>query len=529
MPTRRAFMAGGAAALAISKPSISLAADKRVVKFVPQGDLAVVDPIWTTATVTRNHAFLVYDTLFGQDESYRAQPQMAAGATSVADGKVWTITLRDGLKFHDGAPVLARDCVASLKRWGKRDSFGQTLMGVTDELSAVDDKTLRFRLKQAFPLLPDALAKMTAFVPAIMPERLANIDAFTQINEVVGSGPFRFVASERQSGSRAVYEKFAGYVPRSDGKPGRTAGPKIVHFERVEWHTLPDPATAAAALQSGEIDWVEQPIPDMLPILAKNPDIAVEIKETTGSIAIMRMNHLHPPFDNPAIRRAILLAVNQADFMEAVGGPDKKLWRTGVGVFPPDTPMAGDAGMEVLNSPRDLAKAKQSLAEAGYKGEKVVVLGVSDLANLKAECEVGADMLTRLGMNVDYQVMDWGTVVTRRAKKEPPGQGGWNVFYTGWNGIDILDPVGHLSIRGNGSAAWPGWPEAPKIEALRDAWMAAPDLAAQQKIAAEIQKQVMVDVPYIPLGQYFQPVGYRRTLEGVLPSFPTFWNVKRAG
>lgn len=528
MPTRRAFLSGGAAVLAIARPSTSLAADKRVVKFVPQADLAVVDPIWTTATVTRNHAFLVYDTLFGQDESYRAQPQMAEGATADSEGKVWTITLRDGLKFHDGAPVLARDCVASLKRWGKRDSFGQTLMGVTDELSAVDDKTLRFRLKKPFPLLPDALAKMTAFVPVIMPERLASTDAFTQVNEVVGSGPFRFVASERQSGSRVVYEKFAGYVPRSDGKPGRTAGPKIVHFDRVEWHTLPDPATAAAALQSGEIDWVEQPLPDMLPILAKDPQIAVEIKETTGSIAIMRMNHLHPPFDNPAIRRAILLAVNQADFMEAVGGPDKKLWRTGVGVFPPDTPMANDAGMEVLTSPRDLAKAKQALAEAGYKGEKVVLLGVSDLANLKAECEVGGDMLAKLGMDVDYQVMDWGTVVSRRAKKEPPAQGGWNVFFTGWNGVDMLDPVGHLSLRGNGADAWPGWPEAPKIEALRDAWMAAPDLATQRKIAAEIQSQVLIDVPYVPLGQYFQPVGYRRTLEGILPSFPTFWNVKRA-
>ena len=527
MTTRRGFLAGGAAALTLSAPRLAGAADAKVLKFVPQADLAVVDPIWTTATVTRNHAFMVYDTLFGQDETYKAQPQMAEGAVPDADGKVWTIRLRDGLKFHDGSAVLARDCVASLTRWGKRDSFGQTLFALTDELAAVDDRTLRFRLKKPFPLLPDALAKMTAFMPVIMPERLALTDAFTQVTEVIGSGPFRFVTAERQSGSRAVYEKFAGYVPRSDGKPGRTAGPKIVHFERVEWHTLPDPATAAAALQSGEIDWVEQPLPDLLPVLAKNPAIEVVIKETTGAVAIMRMNHLHPPFDNPAIRRAMLLAIDQAEFMEAVGGPDKALWRAGVGVFPPGTPMASDAGMEVLNSPRDIGRVKQALAAAGYNGEKVVLLGVTDLANLKAECEVAGEMLKRIGMNVDYQSMDWGTVAARRAKKEPPSQGGWNCFFTGWNGLDMFDPIGHLSLRGNGANAWPGWPVAPKIEALREAWIEAPDLAGQQRLAAEIQKQVFEDVPYAPLGQYFQPTAFRRTLTGVLPSFPTFWNVRR--
>jgi peptide/nickel transport system substrate-binding protein len=213
--------------------------------------------------------------------------------------------------------------------------------------------------------------------------------------------------------------------------------------------------------------------------------------------------------------------------MEAVGGPDKSLWRPGVGVFPPGTPLASDAGMEVLNGPRDVGKVKQALAAAGYNGEKVVLLGVTDLANLKAECEVANEMLMRIGMNVDYQAMDWGTVVARRAKKEPPAQGGWNCFFTGWAGLDMFDPVGHLSLRGNGANAWPGWPVAPKIEALRDAWIEAPDLAAQKAIAADIQKQVFEDVPYAPLGQYFQPTAYRKTLTGVLASFPTFWNVKR--
>jgi peptide/nickel transport system substrate-binding protein len=530
-PNRRDVLRGVAGALAtapLAAPRFARAASQTTLTFVPQADLTVLDPVWTTATVTRNHAFLVFDTLFGQDETFKPVPQMAEGASADADGKTWTIKLRPGLMFHDNTPVLARDCVVSLQRWGKRDAFGQALMAATDELSAPDDKTIQFRLKKPFPLLPDALAKMTAFVPVIMPERLAKTDAFTQVQEMVGSGPYRFVAGERLAGARMVYEKFAGYKPRESGTASWTSGPKVANFDRVIWQIIPDSATAAAALQSGEIDWWETPPNDYLPVLRKDPNVEVKLIDPTGNIAILRMNQLVPPFDNPAIRRVVLEAVSQADYMTAIAGTDPAMWRTGVGVFPPGTPFASDAGLGVFSDKPDYDKVKRDLAAAGYKGEKMVMLSSSDLPVLTAECAVGADMFRKMGMNLDEQVMDWGSVVTRRAKKDPPDQGGWNVFFTGWSGTDMFNPAGHLSLRGNGASGWFGWPTAPKIEALRDAWFDAPDLATQQKICAELQLQVLQDVPYVPLGQYFVLEAYRKNLSGVLTGLPIFWNVKRA-
>ena len=346
---------------------------------------------------------------------------MAEGATTENDGKLWKIVLRPGLKFHDGSAVLARDCVASIQRWGKRDAFGQALLAATDELSAPDDKTIQFRLKRPFPLLPDALGKCTAFPPSIMPERIAKTDAFTQVTEMVGSGPYKFVPSERLVGTRTVYERFADYKPRENGTPQWTSGPKIANFDRVEWVTIPDTSTAASALQTGEIDWLEQPSPDLQPLLAKDKSITVAIKDPTGAIAIMRMNQLVPPFDNPAIRRALLGAIDQEDYMVAVAGSDKEMWQTGVGVFLPGSPLANDAGMEVLNGKRDLEKVKRELKAAGYKDEKIVILGVTDLANLKAEGDVGSDMLMKCGMNVDYQTMDWGTVVAASRQEGAAG------------------------------------------------------------------------------------------------------------
>ena len=524
---RRDFLAGTAAALAA--PRIAAAQGSKVLKFIPQADLVVVDPIWTTATVTRNHAFLVFDTLYGHDAAFKTQPQMAAGAVTEEDGRTCKITLRDGLTFHDGTPVLARDCVASIKRWGRRDGFGQAVLASTDDLSASDDKTIVFRLKAPFPLLLDALGKSTAAPCVIMPERLARTDAFSQVTEVMGSGPYRFKADERMAGNMTVYEKFAGYKPRTDGKPEWIAGPKIANFDRVEWHIIPDAATAGAAIQSGEMDWWEYPTPDLLPLLKSSPNAMVAINDKTGSMAMMRLNWLYPPFDNPAVRRAILGGVDQADFMTAVAGTDTSMWTTGVGVFPPGTSFASDAGMAPLTGARDYDKVKADLKAAGYNGEKIVVMGASDLPVIKAEADVGADMLTRCGMNVDYQIMDWGTLVLRRSKKDPPDKGGWNVFFTGFGGLDFINPAVHLLLRGNGANAWFGWPDDPKMETLRQDWFAASDLAAQQKICRDIQTQALHDVLYVPLGQYYQPAAFQKNLAAtMMKAFPIFWNVKRA-
>jgi peptide/nickel transport system substrate-binding protein len=400
-------------------------------------------------------------------------------------------------------------------------------MSQTDELAAPDDKTIVFRLKRPFPLLFEALGKPSSPVCFIMPERMAKTDPSQAVREMIGSGPFRFVPNERVPGSRIVYERFADYVPRAEGTPSWTSGPKQVHFDRVEWHVTPDASTAAAALQNGEMDWWEQPTGDLQPLLRRNRNIVLEIPDPTGLVAIGRFNHLHAPFNNPAIRRALFGAVSQADYMTAVIGTDRSLWREGVGFFPPGTPMASDVGMEALTAPRDYEKVKRDLAAAGYKGEKVVLIAASDFPSLNALAQVGHDMLQKSGMNVDYVSTDWGTVVQRRASKEAPERGGWSMFFTFWAGLDMFNPGVQQSLRGNGQNAWFGWPTIPRLEELRQAWFDAPDLAGQQAVARQIQEVAFQEAPYLPLGQYFQATAYRRGLTGVLKGLPLFWNVQR--
>ena len=523
---RRALIQLAAGTLAA--PSIARAQNQRVLRFIPQSDVTALDPVWTSVYVTRNHGYLVFDTLYGQDDALQIQPQMVDGHTTEDGGKLWTLKLRDGLLFHDGTPVLARDCVASIKRWARRDAFGQTLIGLTDELSAPDDKSIVFRLKAPFPFLPEALGKVGINMLPIMPERLANTDAFKQVTEMVGSGPFRFVANERVVGSRVVYERFDKYQPRPTGVASCTAGPKVVHFDRVEWNVIPDVATAAAAMQRGEADWWEQPSFDLLPVMQREPDLKTFVVEVTGNIGLFRMNQLFPPFDNPAIRRALLPALKQADYMEAIAGDDKAAWRADVGFFGPGMPMASDAGMQAITGPRDLDRARAEVKAAGYGGEKVVVMSPSDYPRINALASVAADMLQKCGLNVDLQQMDWGTVIQRRASKAPPSEGGWSVFFTTLTGVDMSSPVGNLALRGNGAGAWFGWPTAPKLEDLRNQFMAASDPAAQKHIAAEIQQQAFIDVPFLPLGEFIQPTTQRKEIVDTLKGLSLFWNVRRA-
>jgi peptide/nickel transport system substrate-binding protein len=524
---RRAFLAASAAGLAL--PAVVRAANQRVLKFIPQSDLAILDPVWTTAYVTRAHGYMVFDTLYGQSgqkNGFKAEPQMLAGDTVENDGKTWKLTLRDGLMFHDGTKVLARDCAASIKRWGARDAFGQALMQRTDEVSAPDDKTIMFRLKQPFPLLPLALGHGAANMCAMMPERIAATDPFKQFTEVVGSGPFRFKPDERVQGSLFVYERFDGYKPRESGESSFTAGPKVVHFDRVEWHIQPDPATKAAALQAGEMDWWENPTADLLPLL-RSHNIATPVTDPTGTPFLLRPNHLYPPFDNPAIRRALMGAIDQKEYMIAMMGEDTSLWAVPNGYFPPLSPLASDAGMTGVTGKRDYDAVKKALIDAGYKGEKIVLMVPNDQPFNKAGSDVAAEMLKRVGMNVDYQSTDWGMVVQRRALTKPPEDGGWHLFVTGFSGLDWFTPASHLPLRGNGKSAWFGWPSMPKIEELRDAWFDAPDLAAQKKIGVEMQLQAFQDVPYWPLGVTQLPTAFRHDITGVPEGFPAFWNVRR--
>jgi peptide/nickel transport system substrate-binding protein len=359
-----------------------------------------------------------------------------------------------------------------------------------------------------------------------MPQRIAETDPFKQFTEVVGSGPFRFKTDERVQGSRFVYERFAGYKPREDGEASFVSGPKIVHFDRVEWHVQPDVATKAAALRAGEMDWWENPPADLLPLLRKNK-IKVEFTNPTGGLFLLRPNHLYPPFDKPAVRRALLGAIDQKEYMIAIQGVDASLWSVPCGFFPPVSPLASDAGLAVLTGKRDYAAVKQALEAAGYAGEKVVLMGGTDQPLNFPLAEVAADMLKRVGMNVDYQATDWGMVVQRRALTKPPAEGGWNLCCTGFQGLDLISPASHLPLRGNGKGAWFGWPTDPKIEALREAWFSASDLAAQKKIGVEIQLQAFESVPYYPLGLAQNATAFRPDITGVLEGFVTFWNVRR--
>jgi peptide/nickel transport system substrate-binding protein len=362
---------------------------------------------------------------------------------------------------------------------------------------------------------------------AIMPERLANTDPYTQIAEAVGSGPFRFRADERVQGSRFVYERFADYKPRQDGEPDWTSGPKVVHFDRVEWHIIPDPATAAAALQAGEVDWWELPTGDLLPMLERKDKIKVKLLNPMGNCQLLRPNHLFPPFDNPALRRALLGAIDQAEFMTAMMGTDTSLWKVPCGFFPPMSPWASDVGMSLLTEKPDYDAVRRNVRAAGYKGEKIVLMVPQDVAAGKAESDVAAEMMKRVGMDVDYQAVDWGTIVQRRASKSPPDQGGWNVFCTGFNGLDFLTPATHAALRGNDGQAWFGWPTSPRIEELRDAWLDATDFAGHKKLAVEIQAQAFEDVPYLPLGLNYFPTALRANLTDMPNGIPVFWSVRR--
>jgi len=514
------------AATALAAPRLALGQGARVLKMVPQANLTSLDPVWTTVNITRNHGYMVYDTLYGRDADFRAQPQMAAGHVVEDDGRRITITLRDGLTFHDGSRVLARDAVASIRRWMKRNPYGQKLEPVIDELSAPDDRTIRLRLSRPFPLLFDALSVISSSC-FVMPERIALTDPFKQIDDPTGSGPFRFKRDEFNSGSRVVYELNPAYVPRDGNAPSLTAGPKRVFFDRVEWEIITDTGTATAALLNGEIDWFEQPAPEQQELLARDRNVVIDLIDRRPFTGALRLNHLHPPFDDVRVRRALYPAIVQADFMSAIVGPNPDGFLANAGVFTPGTPFATAAGLDVLTGPRDAARARRLLQEAGYRAHKMRLIGPTDILAPAALTQVAADLFSRLDFDLDVALTDWGTVMQRRSSREPVDKGGWSALLTSFSSFDFADPAGHPLARGNGLLGWPGWPTSPRIEALRDTWFQAPTLEAQQAVCADIQRTVLDEVLYIPVGAYFSRTALRRDLADRVLGFALFWNLRR--
>jgi peptide/nickel transport system substrate-binding protein len=450
MRRRELLKAGLGLAAALAAPRIGGAAAAKTLVVAPTADLVVLDPVVTFNRQTRNYAYLVFDTLYGLDTSWQAQPQMVEGHEVEDDGLTWLLRLRDGLHFHDNEPVLAKDVVASIRRFAVRVPFASALMAATDELSAADDRTVKFRLKRPFPRLPLALAGPGGTVPAIMPERLAATSPHQPVKEVVGSGPFRFLSNEHVTGAKAAFARFEQYRPRSGGAPGFTSGPKVPYFERVEFLTL-DEFSAQAALSSGEIDWWELPSRDIADLVARDRNVTL-ISHYMPAMGILRFNQLYPPFDKPEARRALLKVVDQAEAMTAVAGADPANWLDGIGLFSHGTPLANDAGIEILRRPRDPSAAKKQLAEAGYGGEPIVVIAPTELGGMRPLSLVGADQLRRAGLNVDLQEMEFGAVVKRRTSQSPPDKGGWNIFFTLIDrSIPNIHPFGNPNLRADGS------------------------------------------------------------------------------
>jgi peptide/nickel transport system substrate-binding protein len=513
------------AALALAAPAAAEDGNN-VLRFVPGSDLAIIDPYFSGVYITRNYGYMVYDTLFAMDHEYKVHPQMVDSWTTSDDGLTWDFKLRDKLAFHDGQKVRAADVVASLKRWGKRnDSYGNALLDAASAIDAVDDAHFRIVLKHPFPVL-DALGTLTSPTPFIMPERLAETEAYTQTKDPTGSGPFKMVMSEWEPGHKVVFVKNQDYVPRSE-PPDGAAGGKIAKVDRDEWIYIPDGVTALQALKDGEVDYWENVPGDYAQALGADPD--VKVKNYPGSIGTMRFNWLQPPFDNIKMRQAVLQVLNQSDYMAAVAG-DPENWRTCYSVYACLGGSDGETrGSDALAGPRDYDKAKKLVAEAGYKGEPVLLLDPADIPQLHAEALVTADMLRRLGLNVDVATTEWGSVIRRIYSKDPVAQGGWSVFVTSFATFDMLNPATTRVLRAAGAnGVLPGWADDPKLEAMRASWFEAPNDAARKEIAAQIQVRAFETVPFLPLGQYKARGAYRSYVSGAVDGPIAFqWNLEK--
>jgi peptide/nickel transport system substrate-binding protein len=512
--------AAAAATLALL-PAIASA---QTLKVVMHSDVKIIDPFWTTAYIARNHGYMVYDTLLAVDDKLAIKPQMVDRWTVSDDKLVYTFTLRDGLKFHDGQPVTSEDCIASLNRWAPKDAMGQKLMSFVKELKAVDDKAFTLTLKEPYGLVLESLGKPSSAVPFVTPKRIAETPGNVQISEAIGSGPFVFRKDLWRPGERAIYDKFKDYKPRPEAPSGLSGG-KVVYLDRVEWINITDPQTIINALINGEIDMIEQPVIELLPLLEGDKNVKVVDLNPLGSQIDFRFNTLHRPFDNPRIRQAVFYALNQKDFLVA-GFTNPKFYKECKALFICGTPLATDKGFEdKLNS--DFAKSKAILKEEGYDGTPIVLLYATD-TNTGRLTPIVKALLERGGFTVDMQATDWQTVVARRTRKEPPSAGGWHGFLTTWVSADMLDPIMTAFIGANCEKAAIGWPCDAKLEELRDAFARTTDDAKRKELATAIQVRMSEYPTHVQLGQFNVPAVLRTTVTGNLEApAPAFWNVKK--
>ena len=498
-----------------------------VLKVVPQGDLKVLDPVWTTGTITQNHAGMVFDQLFSLDGNYETKPQMVDTWNVSPDGLVYTFKLRPGLAFHDGDPVRAVDAAESLKRWGQKDIMAQRLFQSIASVTAVDDQTLRITLKEPYGLVLQTIGRVGGLVPYIMKEKYAKTDPATQVTDMIGSGPFLFKKEEWVPGAKVVYAKNPNYKPRAEPASGFGGG-KVAKLDRVEWLYIPDPATISAALEAGEIDFWELPPGDFQAILKKNPKIVLFVGDTLGTRGIMRPNFLFPPFDNPKARQALMWLTAQEDYMRAAVGNDPKEWTVCGAMFTCGSPNAMEIASESLmekDRAKKQANAKRLLAESGYKGEPLFILQATDYPQFNAAALVLADAFKQIGANAQLVPLDWNTVLTRRASKKTPSDGGWHIFFTSGTGFGSSDPFANPASTAC-DKAWFGWPCDAEIEKLRDAWTREADPKKQLAIVEQLQVKMYDFVPYVTWGQWTSPMAFRSNVKGVLASPQRmFWNI----
>lgn len=514
--------------LALTATPGTAQAEETTLRAVMASSLRTLDPITTTAYVSRDHGYMIYDTLFATDSAFEVKPQMVGEYSYDEASLTYTFTLRDGLMFHDGEPVTTADVIPSIRRWGERDGLGQLTLSFISEMEAVDDDTFTITLTEPYGLVLAALGKPSSNVPFIMPERFASTPSTEALgpDQQIGSGPFRFVADEFDPGVVTVYEKNEDYVPRDEpldwGTGGKTAG-----VDRVEWQVLPDHMTTVNALIAGEVDFMQTVPHDLLPLLDGNPDITVEITNTLGSAGMARLNHLHPPFDNKLIRQAAMYAMNGEDFLKAYPGIPE-YYSVCLSLYPCDSPLASDIGTEPFAS-TNIEKAKELLEEAGYDGTPVLVMHPTDLVTLASFPPVAAQALRQAGFNVDIVTMDWQAVVARRAKQEPVAEGGWNMFITTWTGADIANPAAMSGLIASGrEGGWFGWPEQPEIQELRTAFAKETDPAKQVEIAQRIQELAYDHVMYLNFGTFFAPAAWSSSLEGVQKApFTSYWGITK--
>ncbi len=526
MITRRHF-AAMAVATGTGIGTARAQSTRHVLRVVPQAEPLVFDPHQSQANVTSVHAAMVYDTLFSWDADMVPRPQMVGAYSRSDDRLLYTFTLRAGLTFHDGSAVTTRDVIPSLKRMFIRDTQNQIFAGLIASLDRVDDQSFTLRLKAPFNYVEFLLGGSNGIAGSIMREKEALTDPYTPIKEIVGSGPFRFNTAEYRPGAKLVYDKFDKYLPRAEPASG-FAGGKVVKVDRVELQVMPDSSTAYAALRRGEVDFLDAPTLDLLPTVVHDPNIVVGEVWPIETYAVLRFNCLYPPFDNIKARQAVAHAVRQTDYMNAAYG-DPHYWRECYAFWVCGSPNGTEIGSDAYRHP-DLDLARKLVAESGYDGKPVVLIGGSDVPAYQAMTMVTADLLPKIGIKVDLQLSDWGTVSARRARKDPPDKGGWNLFHTSANGAQLASPLTSPStITTCDGKNFVGWPCDQTEEDMRIAYMRESDPVKQRALLDKMHTELWNFMPYVPLGQFKQPFVWRRNVTGVVKANTlVYWNIEKA-